>query len=73
MSEIAIARSNGDRGGKKKKGSMSSVESKPDKKLKKKREKGNERNFFSTNTMDQEKYYEMLIYMRIVKCKKRAK
>lgn len=38
-------RSNGDRGKKKKKGSMSSVESKPDRKLKKKREKENEETF----------------------------
>lgn len=35
MCEIAIAKSNGDRGGKKKKGSMSSVRSKPDRKLEK--------------------------------------
>lgn len=34
--------------GKKKEGSMSSVESKPDRNLKKKREKGNERKNFST-------------------------
>jgi hypothetical protein len=40
---------------------------------KEKREKGNERNFFSTRYNESRDYYEMLIYMRSVGCKKQAK
>jgi len=70
MQVNAIAESNGDRGKKKKKVSMSSVESKLDRRKKngEERVKGGWKEILhDKDTRDQENYCKTLIYMRSVK------